>query len=318
MRIIKAMLIGTAIGLALILSVLIGFYITLGLSDNKTTGLAEASYIGTVVAGVASVIGVVLLYKTYISQKQELQATQQALRLQKVDSAFFSMLSLLQEIVNGMSDTISLSKGGEEVIRARAYLKAALKELHNSLDHGTLNMRPNPLTGFFNPYSPPYVDNDVVVDEEFVNYDVSVGYGELIEEVAKKYEIFYIGHQKNLGHYFRYVYNILKYILDSDNALNPVDRKRYLGILQSQLSNDELGLIFYNVLSKHGRNSKGQFKFLKLLDEYKLLENMDRQSLKDEWHHWFFPKTMFKFLDSEERDRKIQYQREITKFKIPA
>ena len=183
-----------------------------------------------------------------------------------------------------------------------------------------INMRPNPSTGEFNSFNPSFfflTQKEEDKDSEIVNYKISIPYHELRAEVAERYEDFYQDHQQNLGHYFRYIFNIVKYIIDPVNRLDKEGKQRYLGILQAQLSNDEMGLIFYNVLSKPGQTRNGEYRFLELLDEYGLLENMDRQSLNHDWHHWFFPKTIFKFLDEVERNRKMEYLRNLTKFNIP-
>ena len=317
MRFEKGLVWGTC-GTAMLL---LGFCFTAAIFNAKEIDLLNASYVGTVAAGITSIVAIVLLYFTYQSQKRELKATQEALRQQKFDDAFFNMLNLLQEIIKSMSDRFSDSKTKDERFEGRSYLKKALQQLHDEyFERARINMRPNQETGKFNSFNPSiwYVTNkEEDQNTEIVNYADSVAYEELRREVAVSYENFYQEHQQNLGHYFRYLYNLIKYVLDPANNLDRSDAKRYLGILQSQLSNDEMGLIFYNVLSKHGRTSNGEHRFQALLDEYLLLENMDSQSLKEEWHHWFFPKTTFKFLDSQERQRKIWYQQNVRKFNIP-
>jgi hypothetical protein len=309
----------SAIALIFWISIAIFFSI----DNEQELNLVALSYLGTIAGGVTSLIAIYLLYKTYESQRDELRATREALRLQKVDSAFFNMLSMLQELVKAMSDVFPINSGGEEKLEGRAYLKKALEQLHKvHLKQTRINMRPNCNIGQFNMFTPSiqvFLDepHDEAKYPENVDYTNSDSYNILMAEVAKKYEEFYNEHQQNLGHYFRYIYNIIKYIIDPANRLVDQDRRRYLGILQAQLSNDELGLIFYNVLSKHGQTSKGKYRFLNWLDQYQMLENMDRQSLKHEWHHWFFPKTNFKFLDSKERERKKEYVANLTKFNIP-
>lgn len=322
MKIDKGYLIGGLIALCIGLCALTGLTIGFAIDNKKIFDLNALSDLATILAGVASLVGLVLLYITYQSQKKELKASKDAFQHQKVDTAFFNMLSLLQEMVSAMSDTVVSRKGGEEKVEGRTYLKEALRQLHNAyLDRARINMRPNPQTGGFNSFQPStyFITHDEKdKNNETVNLEHSISYRDLVEEVSAKYEEFYSEHQQNLGHYFRYVYNIIKYVLDPVNQLDEPDKHRYLGILQSQLSNDEMGLIFYNSISKHSRTSNGEYRFLKWLDKYKLLENMDRQSLKEAWHHWFYPKTLFKFLDNIERDRKNDYINNLIRFDIPA
>lgn len=67
------------------------------------------------------------------------------------------------------------------------------------------------------------------------------------------YSILYRKHVKSVSHYFRYTYNILKFCHEywntSENDINYLITKKYLKIFQSQLSSNELILIYYNSLS---------------------------------------------------------------------
>jgi len=115
--------------------------------------------------------------------------------------------------------------------------------------------------------------------------------------VVEKYEEFYEKHYYNLGHYFRFLYNILKYIESS----NISDKKKvfYLGLLQAQMSSDELGFLFYNALSKHGKYENGKGKLFNWLEKYNLLENIDINSIINKKHLSFYPRTEFKLNDKQ-------------------
>lgn len=67
----------------------------------------------------------------------------------------------------------------------------------------------------------------------------------------KYYESFYAKNEYNIGHYFRNLYRIVKYIEEYNFTENPVDnikeRKNYRGILRAQLSSYELLMLFYNI-----------------------------------------------------------------------
>lgn len=311
---------GALIGIGLLAALFLGIALAFAIENQNDFSLESGSYLGTIGAAIVSFVGVVLLYLTYQSQRLELRATQKALNQQKVDAAFFNMLSLLQDIISTMSFKVVGTDGHVEVIVGRPYLRYALNELLSKHLKGvTINMRPNLDTGLFNPYLASLdilTGKDEDRNSEEVRYEISTSYKELLNEVALKYEEFYLGHQQNLGHYFRYVYNILKYVSEPSNDIPEQDQHRYRAILQAQMSNDEMGLLFYNVLSTHGRARDGQYRFLGWLDDYGLLENMDAQSLTTLWHHWFFPKTMFKFLSEDEMKRKQEYKINLTKFGI--
>jgi hypothetical protein len=78
------------------------------------------------------------------------------------------------------------------------------------------------------------------------------------------YEEFYKKNGHELGHYFRYLYNIFKYIDTSE-----IDNKRfYSNLARAQMSDIEVVLLFYNSLSERGERFQqyivkyGLFKFL--------------------------------------------------------
>lgn len=71
-------------------------------------------------------------------------------------------------------------------------------------------------------------------------------------------------------------------------------------MLQAQLSNDELALIFYNALSSNGLNSSKKPQFKEWIEHYQFLENLNVDSLLDRRHHVLYQKSKFKFLNRDE------------------
>jgi hypothetical protein len=103
----------------------------------------------------------------------------------------------------------------------------------------------------------------------------------------------------------------MKFILESEKQKKIVrqDVFKYMQLLQAQLSNDEMGLIFYNAaFSKHGKTKSGKLRFKKWIDDHNLLENIDAVCLLEKDHHWFYPKTDFKLLSEEERKEKREFR----------
>lgn len=97
------------------------------------------------------------------------------------------------------------------------------------------------------------------------------------DEVLKCYNSFYEEHNEIIGHYFRNIYQILKFINKTkNNNLNTLDEKFYTNILRAQLSNAELGLLFLNALSDYGKD-----KLLPLLIEYEFLEPLPKSIFKN-------------------------------------
>jgi hypothetical protein len=90
----------------------------------------------------------------------------------------------------------------------------------------------------------------------------------------KSYDLFYKDYQHELGHYFRNLYHIFKFVNESDPLksddveIDYRNRRRYTSLARAQLSVYELCILFYNGLCSEGE------KFKPLIEKYGLLENL--------------------------------------------
>ncbi len=124
------------------------------------------------------------------------------------------------------------------------------------------------------------------------------------------YNDFFDDHVSELAHYFRFIYNIVSLVNDT-NDLSIEVKKKYINFIQAQMSADELSLLFYNGIGKYGS------KFYDLMEMYNLLENIDRertQNLIDVFYQ-FYPKTDFRFIRIEKAEELLLTQIEINKSK---
>lgn len=95
------------------------------------------------------------------------------------------------------------------------------------------------------------------------------------EELTKLYNHWFTIHNSDLGHFFRHMYHIVKFvdknpyfntIIENEQFLQKVD---YIKILRAQLSNSEIILLALNGLTKQGE------KFKVYIDKYELLININ-------------------------------------------
>lgn len=111
----------------------------------------------------------------------------------------------------------------------------------------------------------------------------------LREEIIKIYDSIYC--VKNLDHYFRHMYRIVKFVKETDFSFCLADEEdknktkeekikkikhekyQYTSILRATLSPYELVLLFYNCLNEEN-------KFSPLIEEYCLLQNIRSEFLK--------------------------------------
>lgn len=102
-------------------------------------------------------------------------------------------------------------------------------------------------------------------------YDVShLPEEEKPSAINDKWLDFFKSKEVQLGHYFRFLYNILKFI-DQSKIEN---KKFYTDMLRAQLSSSELVIIHYNAHSDLGRE-----KLLPLIKKYNLLKHLNKNDL---------------------------------------
>lgn len=92
----------------------------------------------------------------------------------------------------------------------------------------------------------------------------------ILGEINIEYSKFYNHRQRHLAHYFRHIYTMIKFINESSIE----NKKFYTNIIRAQLSNSELGLLFYNCLSAYGLK-----KFKPLVEKYSLFNNLPLETI---------------------------------------
>lgn len=96
------------------------------------------------------------------------------------------------------------------------------------------------------------------------------------------YRNFWKDHQLKLGNYFRFLYNSLRFISESDY------KEEYHGrLLRSQLSEQELLILFYNCVSPQGKN------FQKYASEFKIFDNLPTVRLLSPSHPSLLDRSCF-------------------------
>lgn len=116
--------------------------------------------------------------------------------------------------------------------------------------------------------------------------------------VADGYDEFWRADQKDLAHYFRFLYNIVR-VVDDSGVANPV----HIKLLRAQLSDFELLVLFYNGIGGRGR------AFRKYIEKYALFDNLPEELLLEPIHQDYYSADAYfdkhikredpaKFLDS--------------------
>lgn len=88
------------------------------------------------------------------------------------------------------------------------------------------------------------------------------------KSTSECFEDFWEVNGNELGHYFRMLYNVFKFIDQSKIE----DKKFYSNLVRAQISNDELIIIYLNGLSTRGE------KFKPLIEKYSILKHVDQSN----------------------------------------
>ncbi|WP_181170877.1 putative phage abortive infection protein [Mesorhizobium sp. B2-1-3] len=108
------------------------------------------------------------------------------------------------------------------------------------------------------------------------HYDLRINIPE-IDRIQAAYQEFWSEWQQDLGHYFRYLYNVIRFIHESN-----VGHLRYMKLLRAQLSDYELLILFYNCLTPKGHN------FKQFVENYSLFDNLPYELVFDPSHEAFY------------------------------
>ena len=112
-------------------------------------------------------------------------------------------------------------------------------------------------------YSKLFTEINKILEKENVDY---------IAEKELHFSLFN-GHSSQLAHYYRHLFQTVKFITNQDNQFITYEEKRkYLRILRSQLSNQEQALLFYNWLSNFGKQWENENN--KFFTDYRMIHNI--------------------------------------------
>lgn len=219
-----------------------------------------------------------LQIKEFELQRNELSETRkvfsiqsETLKKQQFESTFFNLLNLHHQIVN----SIDLNSNNFKYNQIERMLHTELSE-EQKKEKVNINTTGRDCfvkfsKGFRNKYYKLKKNNE--------------GLGE--KQICKNsYLEYYSKHQSDLGHYFRNLYQIIKFIKNSEVK----NKRRYTSLVRAQLSNDELFLLFYNGISELGND-----KFKPLIEEYHLLKNLNRKFfIEPNEHTKFYKESAYK------------------------
>lgn len=205
-----------------------------GFSTKQEDFGTFGDYIGGTLGAVFGIISIYYIYKTYKEQVSASINQKRMAELTQFESAFFALLDGHRAV----KESIHIIKGTDHILGIKA------------LDEAALNLQANLLK-----YE--YEKNDFTkVSFSELRKELNTIYSQSMNELG----------EASVAHYFRNLYNLLNYITQTEYS---VDKEKYVRLVQSQMSNNELFLLFFNALSDYG--------FPKMHEQvviYSMLENL--------------------------------------------
>lgn len=239
-------------------------------------------FIGGIVGTFFTLTATIFLFITFKEQRLQFESTQSSEFYTRFETTYFNMLSMLEKVQESVNNNIENKK---------------VDGLHNLID-------------YYKRFKANYMI-DSIRTESIINISESLSQDELISSEVLKAKQFYGDFfedyvkktQCNIGYFYRYIYNVVGFVYTQTRFKDEGDKEHYLNLLQAQLSDEELALIFYDAISKFGENKKGKQVFRQMLDETHFLENINSEVLLDKNHCFFYPRTTFKFMSKDDKKK---------------
>lgn len=167
------------------------------------------------------------------AQGKQFKLQTEALTKQIFENTFFQLLHLHNEITQSISvDQLGSFSANKPDLTGRA----AFKELYTNK-----------------------------FGQHIFIYELGLNESECPDNTNDYYLMFHDVYGSQLGHYFRNIYQILKFV-DQGSVIN---KKFYTNLLRAQLSSYELALLFFNCLSDLGIEN-----FKPLVEKYEIFEHL--------------------------------------------
>lgn len=210
--------------------------------------------------------------QTEIQFKHEQLYQEKLNKMQQFESQFFEMLRLHKANVDELNITSVVN--GKQVAKRQAFVTMA-DEFRTFLSYINYDHLPfiqeykHAYDIFFWGWSSDYIDIDSLSHSwaGIIDGPNETDYAHRID--FREYK----GYSSSLGHYFRHLFLMVKFVAYNDAITDYEIKMKYLKILRAQLSNHEQILLFYNWLSPDygGAWENEEHRFF---TEYKIIHNL--------------------------------------------
>lgn len=256
-------------------------------ADDVRTMFVTQMYLsaGDLIAGTVGIClsfsATLFMFVTFREQRRQFDASRRDAGKDRFETTFFNMLAMLYNVRESVNAEITRRTDGSMTSMSDYYegFHRFFSACASRRDLAEIEV-----------YLAKETPNNVEL--EMAEQTIGVLYDEYMQTA-----------KCNIGYYYRYVFNTINFVVDHCTGLpdGEAEIHRYLNMLQSQMSDDELGLIFYDAISRRGLDKNYERRFKALLDDSGFLENINSGALLSRAHHRLYRCTVFRFLSRDER-----------------
>lgn len=218
------------------------------------------------------------LFVSMAEQRKQTQETREDTKRSQHENTYFNMLAMLDNVLTSVDNNI-IASNNDNIETLSAYYRR-IKESYDAVKASDENLN---------------ILIQDVTNSAACNYKIT----KLKDETTKLFEKDVDSLNCNVGFFYRFIYNAVKYVTD-ETITDEKKKKQYLNILKAQLSDEALALLFYDAMSKFGQNKDGFNDFYNILDRLSFFENIQETILLERCHYKFYPHTSFRFLNFDE------------------
>jgi hypothetical protein len=288
--------------------VLISPFISEGFNANNYGIVGDT--VGGILNPLIAIPATILTFLAFWVQFKANQEVQNQFKIQQFESQFYEMLRLHKENVNSLYLTTKkkiIYPKKEDIVESTVQGRAVFEHMKFELtliyvialknfykDDAKIRLN-EAYAIFFHGISEKYRGKHSFFDEifelesyidnlDYENFNKKLREGlRLNKDITQMLEFsLFKGHAHQLAHYYRHLFQTVKFIANQDESFITYEKKRnYLRILRSQLSNTEQTLLFYNWYSNFGKQWEDDKN--KFFTDYRMIHNLYNELLISEF-----------------------------------
>lgn len=232
---------------------------------------------GDIMAGTVGILlsfaSTLFLFITFKEQRKQFELSEKSHKIASFEDTFFNIMSLLSDVRRTTIESLK----NHDINSIEGYY-------YNFVNYFIAVKKTSIVDEYFKDLAS---DNTIDSVVDAAKHEVGLCYKEFVDKA-----------EGNIGYFFRYIFNTIRFVKEQDGSI--ITKQRYINLLQSQLSDEELALLFYDAISPYGKNKNGESVFFDMLEASEMLENISERVLINRSHTKFYPLTKFKFLSRKE------------------